>query len=265
MVPTSSVSAAVKRLEQEIGANLFDRTANRITLNKNGRLLAEALGTAFEQVENALVTINNSGVINKEIRMLVKVRRQWITDLVIEYQKSHPEVTFSIANDFQTEDYDHFDVILDEQSDQYGEKERFLLIVEQLCIKAFKESELAGKVLTMRQLKDQPFIMMGSGSALRKLLERTGKRCGFVPRVAIECDDRQCLIHCVEAGMGLMLGSYRALSDPSEADIVPLNVVDFHEIQAIYVYHRRTGAGDQSLKDFLAFLERKAKRDTNIE
>ena len=32
MVPASSVSAAIKRLEEELGCALFERTANRIRL-----------------------------------------------------------------------------------------------------------------------------------------------------------------------------------------------------------------------------------------
>jgi len=43
MVPTTSVSAAVKRLETELGCALFDRTANRIMLNENGRRFRQSL------------------------------------------------------------------------------------------------------------------------------------------------------------------------------------------------------------------------------
>ena len=259
MVPPSSVSAAVKRLENEIGVNLFERTSNRIELNTSGRILADALGVAFEQVENALQTITDSGELKKEIRLLVRVRRKWITDLIIEYQQKHPNVTFGVTNDFSTEDFEGFDIIIDEQLDRYSERERFLLSVEQICIKASKDSPLAGRTLTMRELHDQSFIMMGSASPLRRLLERTGRRCGFAPRVAIECDDRQCMVRCVEAGMGLMLGTRKALQDKTESNIVPLNVTDFNEVQTAYVYHRRLESGDNALRDFLNFLAQKAE------
>lgn len=261
MVPPSSVSAAVKRLEKEVGVELFDRTCNRITLNSNGRILADALGTAFEQVEDALQTITDCGEQKREIRLLVRVRRKWITDLIIEYQKKQPNVIFRVTNDFSTEDFEDFDIIIDEQLDRYSERERFLLSVEQICIKASKDSPLAGRTLTMRLLHDQPFIMMGSGSPLRRLLERTGKRCGFAPRVAIECDDRQCMVRCVEAGMGLMLGTRKALQDKTEANIVPLNVTDFNEMQAAYVYYRKPENSDNVLRDFLNFLSQKAKEE----
>ena len=47
MVPPSSVSLSIKRLEQELGCPLFDRTGNRIRLNDNGRTLQNALATAL--------------------------------------------------------------------------------------------------------------------------------------------------------------------------------------------------------------------------
>ena len=37
MVPASSVSASVRRLEQELGMELFSRTGNRVLLNEKGR------------------------------------------------------------------------------------------------------------------------------------------------------------------------------------------------------------------------------------
>ena len=54
MVPTSSVSASVKRLENELGTKLFDRSSNRITLNEKGFVF-------FGMVEDifSTVTIGN--------------------------------------------------------------------------------------------------------------------------------------------------------------------------------------------------------------
>ena len=47
LVPATSVSAAVKRLEGELGCALFDRFANRIRLNGNGRRLQKSLCLVF--------------------------------------------------------------------------------------------------------------------------------------------------------------------------------------------------------------------------
>ena len=43
MVPAASVSASVKRLEKELGCQLFHRTSNRILLNDSGREFQKVL------------------------------------------------------------------------------------------------------------------------------------------------------------------------------------------------------------------------------
>ena len=43
MVPLTSVSASIRRLEKELDCTLFDRTSNRVSLNANGRKLQQRM------------------------------------------------------------------------------------------------------------------------------------------------------------------------------------------------------------------------------
>ena len=43
MVPTPSISVSIKKLENEIGVKLFDRTANTVKLNEYGKILLKAI------------------------------------------------------------------------------------------------------------------------------------------------------------------------------------------------------------------------------
>lgn len=185
---------------------------------------------------------------------MIRTRRKWITELIIEYKELHPHSRFRISNDFYLRDFDDFDIIVDEQSDIYGDRQRFLLAVEQFCIKASRSNPLVGQALTFRSLREQPFIMPPKNNGVRRLLENTGKRYGFSPNIAIECNDTYCLSKYVKANMGLTLGSRRALSSEAEKDIVALNVTDFHESQSVYVYHRRFNTQEKELKAFCEFL-----------
>ena len=47
LVPASSVSASIKRLEDELGFKLFDRQSNRIVLNENGKNFQRTCMTIF--------------------------------------------------------------------------------------------------------------------------------------------------------------------------------------------------------------------------
>lgn len=255
MVPASSVSASVKRLERELGGELFDRSSNRIVLNEKGQAFACAVGEILEKLGGAAAAVSATEE-STQISVLIKARRRWITDLIIEYRTRFPHMRFCVSHDAVAADPDAFDVIIDESA-AYGDRERFLLSVEQICIKAAKSSPLAGRSLTFRQLRGQPFIITQKGGRMWQLLERAGKRCGFVPDVAVESNDLQCALRYVEAGMGLTLGSRRALKDDNQRNLVALHVADFNEVQFVYVYHRRPGRGDTALIAFLDFLRTK--------
>ena len=49
-VPTTAVSSSVRRLEEELGCKLFDRTHNRIILNAKGQRFQQALCTVFAEL-----------------------------------------------------------------------------------------------------------------------------------------------------------------------------------------------------------------------
>lgn len=259
MVPASSVSASIKRLEKELGVELFDRSANRIKLNERGHLFAESLGELFEKLDGSITKITKDETKPKEICILLKARRKWLTELIIEYKQAHPDVPFRIYNDIRVEDPDFFDLVVDDQSGTYERMDRFLLSVEEICIKAAGDSPLVGQPLSFRQLRNQPFVMPRRDVAIRRMLEKCGKAHGFEPNVAIECNDSYCLSRYVTAGMGLTLGSRRALQGELEGGLAALDVVDFSEAQLVYVYHRRFSPSNTSVQDFCAFLAAKGK------
>lgn len=256
MVPTSSVSASVKRLEKELGTSLFDRTSNHIKLNEKGYTFLKTLDEVFDKINSTVSSITEIAGQNTTISILIKARRKWITELIIQYKALFPHVNFQISHDALISNFEAFDVIIDEQTEQYSGKESFLLSVEQICVKTSKNNPLVKQLLTFQQLKNQPFIVSQRGSRMWHLLDKAAKRSGFVPIVSIESNDRQCIIRYVESGMGLFLGSRRALLDESEKNITALNISDFNETQSIYVYHTPMNKCNVSLSGFLAFLEK---------
>ena len=260
-VPTSTVSAAVKRLECEIGASLFDRSTNKISLNSSGHIFAQALGNAFFEVESAIEAIKASKSAPPEINLLVLVGRSFITDLLIEYKSNHPEVKFRMSHNSASMSSDNFDIIIDEKNEAMNKDlEHFLFSVEKLCIKGNKDDPLAGKTVTMRQIKNRPFIMMNNSGNMRKVLVQACERNGFTPDIAFECEERHCLLKSVESGMGLTVGSVRALKEDVQSKLISLNVTDFNESEEIYVYHHRLNAAKPAVRDFINFLSERSEQ-----
>jgi len=97
MVPTTSVSASVKRLENELGCKLFDRTSNRIILNNNGKRFQQSLCMIFDELDHAVENLSDNNHDDREIKMLVRAVRSNITDYIIEYNSMYPNIVFKCS------------------------------------------------------------------------------------------------------------------------------------------------------------------------
>lgn len=87
MVPLTSVSASIRRLEKELDCTLFDRISNRVSLNANGRKLQQSLCVAFTEIDNAIEEITMHSDENTEIRVLVRGMRRNITDTILRFKE----------------------------------------------------------------------------------------------------------------------------------------------------------------------------------
>ena len=240
IVPPSAVSVAIKHLEQELGAPLFDRSANKIKLNEQGRLFADELQLTFRRMEAVTRQIAGGQASSPRIKVLIRARPKWITELIAQFKEENPEVDFVISNDYTISAIDEFDIVIDEDGKQYGQWARFLLSTEIICVKAAATSPLVGQTLVFADLQKESFVLPSPGNGMRNLYERTCKKLGIDSRVTIECNDRQCLQYYVQANMGLTLGAHRALTDNTKKGIAPLKVTDFNETQSVYVFYRKT-------------------------
>ena len=254
MVPASSVSAAVKRLEKELGCKLFDRECNRIILNENGRRLKQSLYVVFHELEEAVDSLSKANADTREIKLLVRAIRSKITDYIIEYKKKHPQIAFKIVFNLGETNFEDYDIIIDEQTDSYGDFKKFELCSLRIYVKAAKDSPLCGKTYTFRQLSNQDFVSMGEQTNIHKILLNACKRAGFEPNIVVETNDSQCYGKCLASGIGIGLGRSGIYDTGKSTET--LNVTDFDERQTIYVYYKNQAAYG-NVKHFLDFLRKK--------
>lgn len=239
-VPTTAVSSSVRRLEEELGCKLFDRTHNRIILNAKGRRFQQGLCTVFAELDKAVEDISTQYNDKREIKVLVRGMRREVTNLLSEFNATHPNVVFKIA--FSENGDNDYDIIMDDDKEIYSNYRKFELYSLRLHLKCSSNDPICQRQLSMSDLCDRAFVSLGQESNMHRILTNACIRKGFHPKIAAFCNDIECYDKLIAMGMGIGIGREYPLSNTGNDNIgiTDLNVSDFNEHYTVYVYYRES-------------------------
>ena len=255
-VPATSVSASIKRLENELGCKLFDRVSNKIFLNNNGKNFFKAVSDIFSQLDSAVNEISSNQRDTRQIKLLIRGMRRNVTSLISRFNEHEPHITFKIVFDFEKNNSDEFDVIIDEEKDIYSDFQHFPLFSTALCLKCAATSSLKKEELSLSQLKNQRFIVMDLKGNMYRILKNACNGAGFEPEISAICNDIECYENLISTDMGIGIGrSHSPL-------LKNLNVTDFNENYVVYAYFRKD-AYYGNVKKFVDFLKSSADLSSN--
>ena len=220
-VAQPALSQQIKRLEDELGVLLVDRTRRPVTLTEAGaafqiraeRILAEANLAREEMREFAGV-----GRGKLVIGALPFLAALWLPGLLGRFHALHPRIEIALRED-NTEELarlvglGRLDLALLHAVPglQMGNGSSSGIVMErlfeeELVLIVAPEHRLAkAKSVPMAQLRDEPFVIMRRGSGLaHTILTGTGAE-GFTPTVAAESADLRTLRGLVAAGLGVSI------------------------------------------------------------
>lgn len=252
MVPASSVSASIKRLEDELGVKLFDRQSNRIVLNENGKVFQRTCMAIFTELEIATNSIKTPFPNSSEIKILILSLRERMMTAMVEYQKSHPEVRFNAMFNVSDAEMSRYDMIIDKDISRYSEYNKIELCSYRLCFRAVADSALVDRELTMKDLRHQPFVTMEKEKELNSVLFESCKAAGFYPNIAVQTNDPQYYKYATQAGLGISL--WRKYISSQNDGLVNLSVSDFYARQTINLYYKAPLA-NTAASNFIDFLK----------
>lgn len=208
-VPASSVSVAIKKLEKELGSELFDRSANSLKLNECGRIFSTALDKCERELKKAKARmLEYSSLPSGEIRLLLLTNRSKVNKSIMEFKNKYPEVTFTIVHENcgGISSYSDYDIIV---TDNVINTDRFtkrLLIKEELCVAVPKSNPLSiQNSVSLKKLSEEKFICLPEGTSLRDNFNKLFSDCRSVPRIAVECNDTHYIVEYMKKGMGVTL------------------------------------------------------------
>ena len=214
MVPTSSVSQSIKRLESELGCELFEHHTNKISLNSVGKQFYDSVSQALVLLESAKECTCEAGEIKGDIHMICMSNRRLVTSAIEAMIQKYPQVNFIIHHSADADQ--EYDIFISDIC-PYEYREKILIVDEDICIAMNKKHPLAYKSdLSISALENERFITMTPNSSLYKITVDACSDAGFSPNIAIQTDDPFYLRKYIEMGLGIAFvpeNSWKGLFD----------------------------------------------------
>ena len=250
-VPTSGVSQSIKRLEKELECELFDRKANKIKLNSNGRRFYFNVSKALKLIDTGKSELLDlGGVLNGDISLICLNNRSLVTAAIEEFIKKNPNVNFTIHHTL-TENQD-FDLLISDTS-PFEYESRFLLVNDQICVAMSKNHPLAKvKPFSITQLEQERFITMTKDSSIHKITLDTCREAGFDPNIVIQSDDPFYVRKYIEMGLGIAFVPQNSWTGMFSDDIVLKKVGRLK--RKTYAYLPKTKYIKSSVQKFIEVL-----------
>ncbi|NNG34673.1 LysR substrate-binding domain-containing protein [Nakamurella aerolata] len=227
----STVSAAIKTVEREVGRSLFVRSTRSVELTAAGRELLPVARRLLADVDELRSLGNDPGVPLRDrlrIGLLTNLERLELPSLLGAFRRQHPQVELWL----QTLPRGSTDVVAGVRAGRLDlgfsgglpaaamrglRKHR--LIEEPFTVLLPPEHRLADRAsVPITELVDEPFVELPRGFGTRVLLDGWLRRRGLRRHVAVEVPDLATVPDFVAAGLGVAV--VPMLVSPGRADVV---------------------------------------------
>ena len=255
MVPPSGVSAAIKKLETELGFQLFDRTSNTLKLNENGKILLAALERSQAEMKKAAIDMRSLlSQPTVEIKLLILTHRRIVTKLIASFRALHSAVSFNIkhSDGGKNPNYSEFDVIISDRIISSDSFERRFFEREEIALAVNDSNELASLAsVSASRMAQQKFICMPKGASMRDLMDGYFSAASIEPSIAIECDDPLYIREYVKMGLGVTFYPRISWGEPQDNDIRLLRIENGLYRESYIYFNKNSGSAAALFADSL--------------
>lgn len=211
-VSQPNITMSIRKLEQELGVELFERKQKQFSLTAEGRMFFERIEPALGMIRNAADEIKDrqqetSGVITLGIPPMIS---SFIFAPILEHFRTlYPQRELTIIEEGSlgirsrviARDLDLGIVIID---DAPPALETIPLIKCQHLLCLPSQHRLASKeTIDLEDLRDEPLILMKNDSYHRRFLLQECEKHNFTPNIVLSSNQIQTNIDLVTKGVGL--------------------------------------------------------------
>jgi DNA-binding transcriptional LysR family regulator len=245
-VAQPAISAQIRRLERELGEDLFIRDRYGVSLTGAAARGRDTIASLKGKLHGRL-TVGVAGPVDERLAAALG-----------EFHRSHPAIEIVLRNE-QNEPLlaavadGEFDVAIVGVGAQPLPPAVAARVVatEPLVLAVPPEHPLAArKTIAIAALRDEPMIALIRGSGLRAVLEGAARAAGFSPRISAEAGELSSLTGLVAQGLGVAL-----LPQSTAGDLHVLRI-SRPRLMRRTALAWNTGTSSPAARAFLAIAER---------
>lgn len=211
-VAQPSITNAIHKLEQELGIVLFDRSQKKVALTVEGRAFLARTVKILREISEAVAEMNDFRNLNLgTIKMAVPpmIGAYLFPNIFTNFKKEHPnlellvfeEGSLSARSKVEREELDLGLVILPQSSNTLN---TMCITWEQIVLCVSPQHHLAAKrEVSIRELRDEAFIMLKEDSYHRTVILDECQKSGFTPRIVFSSSQIQTIKALVSSGVGI--------------------------------------------------------------
>jgi LysR family transcriptional regulator, transcription activator of glutamate synthase operon len=231
-----ALSQQIRRLEQEVGLALVERTTRRVAVTEAGKTLVARARRILAEVDAA----------NAEMQALAGVRSGHVTvgtmhtmgpvDVSLAlavFHERHPGVELTVREQSSEELAEMLrDDVLDlgflsvtERIESHGLRLHQLVSEELVVVLPIEHPLAGGRRVRMAELAEEQFISYRQGARLRELLTYAAHEAGFEPQIKLESNESERIRRLVARGMGVAILP-RSDADRSTDDVAVAALIE---------------------------------------
>lgn len=212
--PQPTLSRRLRRLEDHLGARLFDRSGRRLALNEAGEAYvayARRADAALAAAEQAVLELRDATPRVVHLGFLHSFGTWLVPRLIQRAQAARPGLRFDLVQDAAETITEQvvagaLDLgIVAPRPQRTQLRWRPLLRQEVSLIVPATHLLGAARSVDFGDLRDEPFVAMQRGFGMRQLLDEATEAAGFAPRIIVECQELDTVSGLVAAGIGIGL------------------------------------------------------------
>jgi LysR family transcriptional regulator, hydrogen peroxide-inducible genes activator len=233
-VSQPSLSQQIRKLEDELGARLFDRPGRTVQLTELGQAFLPRARVVLRDLEAA-----RSEVVERKtlvsgpiaVGVIPTIAPYFLPPLLATFARKYPQARVTVTEEItplllerlRAGTMDAAIVALPLQALGHHEFRSFPLLVEKLYAVLPKEHALAKRrTISLEALHDDPFLLLRDGHCFRETTIAACKRAHLSPKIIFESGQFSSILSMVSAGLGVSIVPAMALEKRPGCRYVPL-------------------------------------------